>query len=882
MKVFQLAKELGVGSFDLLEKIAQEGMSVKNHMVTLAPEDVEKIRGFFAVKAPEKKVTKKKAVRKKTTKKATTKKEESVAEAPKASPTATVKRRSAAVIVKRQEKKLAESEEASPTLEEETLEATSETSTSISEVSQDIAEKSEETTTPVLETKLEGQRKLEIVSEAPVEKSPEKDEEKEKTPELQTKKFHSFTPIYVPEKKETEAKEKEGDADISESGKKKQAAAKKRLGGLAAMMSKSKNSKSRDLTQMKAEEEMRSYGLMGRSMYMPAKRKRQFSGVGKETEITEIKDSKRLVVIHDVVTAKDLAQKLSTKFSTLADKVLEINLLLKEDDALGLKLTEEIANLYNYRVENRAFNEEKVLSGKTSQESKSDLPLRAPVITIMGHVDHGKTTLVDHIRSTKVAQGEAGGITQHIGAYNVEVKGSTITFLDTPGHSAFSAIRERGANITDIVVLVVAADDGVMPQTRESIRFCQQAEVPLIVAINKMDKEGSNPDRIKQELVEFNLTPEDWGGDTQFIPISALKGEGIDELLEAIALQAEIMELRAETKGKAQGVVIESKVEVGRGAVTTVLIQEGTLKKGDSIVVGESYGRARTLTDYAGKDVKSAGPSYPVSVIGLNGAPQPGDQLNVVKNEREAKKVVDNRVNDRKLLEQGPKKVMSLEDFFADAAGEGNNKVLNLIVRADVQGSFEAIKNAVEGMGNEEVSVKVIGGGVGGINDNDVKLAKDAEGYIMGFNMRPINTARRLAENYGIDVKTYSIIYELIEDVKLALEGLLEPEYSEKFIGRAQVKDTFNIPNVGVIAGTQVIDGKIERGCHIRLLRDGKILHDGQLASLKRFKDDVKEVKNGLECGISLEKFNDIKVDDVFEAYILEEKKRTLEINQTL
>jgi len=562
----------------------------------------------------------------------------------------------------------------------------------------------------------------------------------------------------------------------------------------------------------------------------------------------------------------------------MIDQCLDLNLLIKTGDYIGMKLATDIAALYDYRVENVAFDEDKII-GKEKKEDRSHLPLRSPIITIMGHVDHGKTTLLDYIRNEKVAAAEAGGITQHIGAYSVEVKGSNLTFLDTPGHAAFAAMRQRGADVTDIVVLIVAADDGVMPQTRESIKFIQNAGKPLIVAVNKMDREGANPDKIKQELTEFNITPEEWGGDTQFCPISALKGDGVDALLEAIALQAEIMDLREDPNGQAEGIVIESKIEQGRGPVATILVQGGTLKKGDAIVVGETYGRARSLTNYRGEQLDSAGPSVPVQVLGLTDAPSPGDSLNVVKNEREAKKIAENRIDERKKLDSvgatAPK--VSLEDFFAAAKDEGpEQKELALIIRSDVQGSFEAIKNAVEGLSNPEVNVRVIAGGVGPISDSDVSMAETSGGFLIGFNMRPSTSARKTAEVKGIDVKTYSIIYELINDVKLAIEGLLVPETVEEFIGRAEVRDTFSVPKIGTIAGSYVIDGAIQSGCNVRLLRDGKIVFDGKMSSLKRFKDDVKEVKNGYECGIALEQYTDIKVGDLFEAYRLIEKKRTL------
>jgi translation initiation factor IF-2 len=532
-------------------------------------------------------------------------------------------------------------------------------------------------------------------------------------------------------------------------------------------------------------------------------------------------------------------------------------------------------------LEDVSFNEDEVLGiGDLSDEAIEKLPLRDPVITIMGHVDHGKTTLLDYIRNAKVAAGEAGGITQHIGAYSVKTKsGKQLTFLDTPGHAAFASMRQRGATVTDVVILVVAADDGVMPQTKESVRFVQEAGVPLIVAINKMDKEGVNPDRIKNELSEFSITPEEWGGETQMVPISALKGDGVDDLLEAVALQAEILELRADPKGKAEGVTIESKVEPGRGPVATILVQTGTLKKGDTIVVGECFGRARSLVDHLGNELKSAGPSMPVQVLGLNEAPSPGDNLNIVKNEREAKRIIQNRVDDRKRLESLPKKsTISLEDFFAQAPSEaGEVKPLNIIARADVQGSFEAIKSSLETLSNSEVEVRVLGGGVGPISESDVQLADASGAIIMGFNMRPVTSARRLAEEKGIDVRTYSIIYQLIDEVKAALEGMLDPEFIEKYIGRVEVKETFVVPKVGTIAGSVVIDGAIKVGCQVRLLRDGKIVFDGKMSSLKRFKDDVKEVKSGYECGVGLEGYNDVKVGDLFEAYIMEEKKRSLE-----
>lgn len=743
---------------------------------------------------------------------------------------------------------------------------------------------------------------------------------------------HRFTPVYIPPKKDDLSKDsldlklkkeshivsidelKDEDSDNPNSKHKKNIvkketgkadyfdeeetldikdkASKKRIGGLATMMSGRPSKipgigKVKDIELFRAEDELKAYSTLsisGKPIYSQVQRKKNFSGTAAKTMITEVKESKRVITVHRGCYASDMAQKLSIKFRELADSALDINLLLKEDDYLGFTLCSEVAALFKYRVEDRAFDETKIIntnsaSAEEKKVSKDNLPSRNPIITIMGHVDHGKTSLLDYIRKEKVAQGEAGGITQHIGAYSVKVNDKTLTFLDTPGHAAFASMRQRGADVTDIVVLVVAADDGVMPQTKESIRFCQQAKVPIIVAVNKIDKEGVNPEKIKHELGEFNIIPEEWGGDTQFVHVSALKGTGVDDLLESIALLAEVLDLRAEKKGAAEGVVIESKIEQGRGPVATILVQKGTLFKGDAIVVGETFGRARSLTDHTGKLLQEAPPSTPIQILGLDNPPSPGDILNVVKNEKEAKRIADHRIDERKKLENAPeRKKVTLEDFFSAGSADSEGvKSLNLIIRSDVQGSYEAIKQAIEGLQNTEVQAKVIGGGVGPINDNDVMLAASSNGFIIGFNMRPVTSARKLAEEKGIDVKTYSIIYELINDVKLAIEGLLEPETVEEFIGRAEVKETFVVPKIGTIAGSMVVDGKIQRGCSIRLLRNGKIVFDGKLSSLKRFKDDVKEVSSGYECGIGLENFNDLKIDDIFEAYLKIEKKRTLE-----
>jgi len=860
-KVFELAKEIGVGAIDLVEQLKGLGLNVRNHMVSLSDEEIEKAIAGLAPKedVTKKKVTKKKVAKKKAAKKVVKKVTAADVEGPvvtevdevvvKSDKPKTVTRKK--VIKKKidmfvEEKPQGLQVVSRPEVEEEVVEAAATT-----------------------ETKTETEPGSGIFKE----------------------KMHTFTPIFTPEAKKKEDKPTTTAGTSAKPERTRVAGApdavagaadqKKRMGDLASIVAK--KGKVKDLTMVRADESLKLATVVtGRQIYTPMKRKRIFSGATRKTEITEVKDSKRVVHVFGVVTASDLADKLAQKFDIFQNNALNFNLLIKKDDYIGVKLASELSAQYGYRVENKAFDEDKVI-GIEAKEEKSHLPLRNSIITIMGHVDHGKTTLLDNIRKTKVTAGEAGGITQHIGAYSVKVGKSTLTFLDTPGHAAFGSMRQRGADVTDIVVLVVAADDGVMPQTKESIKYAKKAGSPIIVAVNKMDKDGATPDRVKQELTEFELVSEDWGGDTMFVPISALTGDGIDNLLESIKLQAEMMDLRDDDKGNAEGMIIESKIETGRGPVATVLVQKGTLKKGDAVVCGENYGRARSLMDTTGKTIQSAGPSIPVQILGFNTVPSPGDTLNVIKNEREAKKVVENRIAERQKLENAKKPtVASLEDFFAATpiGDQTEKKILNLVVRSDVQGSFEAIRDAIESIGNDEVGVEVLAGGVGAITDNDVQMANNANGYIIGFNMRPVTSARKMSENLGVEIRTYSIIYELINDVTMAVEGMLEPEKIEKYIGRAEVRDTFTIPKIGTVAGSAVIDGKIERGCNIRLLREGKIMYDGKLSTLKRFKDEVKEVANGYECGMALEGYDDIKANDLIEAYLLEEKKRKLESDQ--
>ena len=507
-----------------------------------------------------------------------------------------------------------------------------------------------------------------------------------------------------------------------------------------------------------------------------------------------------------------------------------------------------------------------------TEDSAEDLKPRSPVVVVMGHVDHGKTSLLDAIRDTAVTDTEAGGITQHIGAYRVKCKGQDITFLDTPGHAAFTAMRQRGAMATDIAILVVAADDGIMPQTIEAINHAKAAEVQIIVAINKMDKPTANPDRIMQQLTEHSLVPEEWGGDVICVPVSAKTHDGIDNLLENVLLVAEMLELKANPDRRAKGVVIEARLDKGRGPVATLLVQNGTLNAGDIIVAGTAVGRVRQMTDENGKVVKSAGPSVPVEITGLAETPDAGDGFDAVSDERLARELVEQRKEKIKNELFSSKEKVTLDNLFSQLS-DGDLKELNIIVKADVQGSVEAVKDSLHKLSNDEVKVSVIHGGVGAINESDVMLAQASGAIIVGFNVRPDAVAKATAERDGVDVRTYRVIYEAIEEIEAAMKGMLAPKFREVILGTVEVRDTYKISNVGTIAGCHVTNGKVTRACQIRVVRDGIVISEDTIKSLRRFKDDVKEVAQGYECGIGLEKFADIKEGDVFEAFIMEEYK---------
>ncbi|KEJ01539.1 translation initiation factor IF-2 [Clostridium botulinum A2B7 92] len=584
-----------------------------------------------------------------------------------------------------------------------------------------------------------------------------------------------------------------------------------------------------------------------------------------------------ITMTSDTITVKEISDKLEKSYAEVIKELMLMGVMASVNQEINFEMAEKLAAKFDMEILKEDEDEKEDLEDiLKDNEEEEYLQKRSPIITVMGHVDHGKTSLLDAIRKSKVTSTEAGGITQHIGAYTVELNGEAITFLDTPGHAAFTAMRARGAQVTDIVILVVAADDGIMPQTQEAISHCKAANVPLIVAINKIDRPGANIDKVKQELTEYGLVAEDWGGDTICVPVSAHTKEGIDDLLEMILLSSEILELKANPNRKAKGTVVEAKLDKGRGPVATLLVQNGTLRVGDSIVVGSTYGRIRAMFDDKGRNIESAGPSTPVEILGLSEVPEAGDKFYQTKEEKTARGIADKRkekIRDEYL--QSTHKV-SLEDLY-NQIQEGTVKELGLIVKADVQGSVEALKQSLEKLSTEEVKVRVIHGGVGAINETDVTLATASNGIILGFNVRPDNNAIIASERDGVDIKTYRIIYDAIEDIKSAMLGMLEPEFKEVVIGTAEVRQVYKISSVGTIAGAYIQTGKLARNAGARVIRDGIVIFESELASLKRFKDDAKEVAQGYECGLSIEKFNDIKEGDIIECFIMEEiKKKTL------
>jgi len=593
----------------------------------------------------------------------------------------------------------------------------------------------------------------------------------------------------------------------------------------------------------------------------------------KKTEVTVPKPIKRIIRIAEVIAVGDLAKRMGVKGGGLIKKLMEMGVLVNINQLIDADVASLAASEFGYEVEKVSLERQDIL------ERREDLPeqlkSRPPVVTIMGHVDHGKTMLLDAIRKTNVVGGEAGGITQHIGAYDVELENGHVVFIDTPGHEAFTAMRARGAQVTDVVVLVVAADDGVMPQTKEAIDHARAAKVPIVVAINKIDKPTANPEKVKKDLAEYGLVPEQWGGSTLVAEVSAKQKTGIKELLDSILLQAEILELKANPDKPARGVIIESKLDKGRGPVATLLVQEGTLRAGDAFIAGSHYGRVRAMLNDKGQKIEKAPPSTPVEVVGFTDVPEAGEMFIVVSEERMAKQISLYRQDKIREKELSKLSKVSLEELY-DKIKKGEVKELNVIIKADVQGSIEAVKEALKKLSTDAVKVNVLHDAVGGITETDVNLAAASNAIIIGFNVRPGPKAQLLADQEHVDIRNYSVIYDAITDIKNALEGLLEPTYKEHILGRAQVIQVFNIRKVGMVAGSLVTDGKVVKGSHARLLRDNVVVYDGRISSLRRFKDDMKDCSQGLECGIGIENFNDVKLGDVIESYEVEEVQARL------
>ena len=601
-----------------------------------------------------------------------------------------------------------------------------------------------------------------------------------------------------------------------------------------------------------------------------AKRRQEERDKMQRLQLEIAKKQQLKVEIPDEIAVGELASRMKKTAAEVVKQLFKLGVFASVSDVIDYDTAALVAMELGCKVEKEVIVtvEEKLIDDRADTEE--ELVPRAPVVVVMGHVDHGKTSLLDYIRHANVASGEAGGITQHIGAYTVEINGSPITFLDTPGHEAFTSMRARGAMVTDIAILVVAADDGIMPQTVESINHAKAANIPIVVAINKMDKVGANPERIKQQLTEYDIVSEEWGGDTIVCPISAKTGMGIENLLENLVVQAEVLELRANPNRAARGTVIEARLDKGRGPIMTVLVQNGTLKLGDIIIAGTCVGRVRTMINDKGQRVTEAGPSTPVEISGLSDVPSAGDVFNAVADERMARELAEERRISMSGGTAAAAKKVSLEDLFSQIQA-GEMKTLNLIVKADVQGSAEAVKTSLEKISNEEVRVKVIHSGVGAINESDVMLAATSGAIIVGFNVRPDTAARDSAARSNVDIRMYRVIYDCINEVEAAMKGMLAPKFKESVIGHAEVRETYKVSKVGTVCGCYCTDGKIQRGCQVRVLRDNIVIHEGELASLRRFKDDVKEVASGYECGMQIEKFNDVKIGDIIECFVMEQ-----------
>jgi len=856
LRVYELARDLNMTNKVLLEKLDDLDISVKSHMSTLDDDIIAQIKSSF-FSTPEKKETIEETRIKPTVIRRRRKKVKvEVSATPDAEPEAAgdgaEEADKEAIAAEVTEESVAEGE----TLKE--LEAAEPQEASAAEVEEKPAVK--EVKKPKKAAKKEPSAKI---IKLPV-KPPEKPlKEKKAEPKKATAKVEKRRPIG---KKAAAAPPPQEVAPVAKEAKKRKRKKKFEESDVDKKFLKKKISfKKKAVVE---GEDLYAGGFRPRKQRKMGKGKKPVGG--QKTQITVAKAIKRRIKIDEAIVLSELAKRMGIKANEIIKAMMAMGSMATVNQTIDFDTAALIAGEFEYEVERASFEEETILKQETDDPEK--LAPRPPVVTIMGHVDHGKTSLLDVIRKTRISETEAGGITQHIGAYHVKTSKGLIAFLDTPGHEAFTAMRARGAQVTDIVVLVVAADDGVMPQTTEAINHSRAAEVPIIVAINKIDKQNAEPEKVKRELAEIGLTPEDWGGDTIFVNVSAKEAEGIDDLLEMISLQAEVLEFKANPDKLASGHVVEAKIDSGRGAVATVLVREGTLRVGDPVVCGMHYGRIRAMLDDQGHQLESAGPSVPVEIVGLSGVPMAGDEFLALKDEKNAKQVSEHRQQKQRSKELAQSSRLSLDKLY-ERMQEGEVKDLNLIIKADVHGSIEALNDSLTKLSNDEVKVNVVHSASGTIAESDVSLATVSNAIIIGFNVRPSPKVQSLANEENVDMRFYNVIYDVIKDVKNAMVGMMASTFEEHVMGTAEVREVFQIPKIGNIAGCYVTDGKMERGQKMRLLRDGVVVFEGKNSSLRRFKDDVKEVQTGYECGIGIENFNDIKVGDTIDCYYLEEIK---------
>ncbi len=861
LRVYELAKELDIPNTDLLEQIDSLGIQIKGHMSSLDEEQAQLIRDMATGRSQQ--LIEEKRVRR-----------------------GVIRRRRKIV-------KTEVAAETAPPVEEQ-AEAEVE-----AELPPPVVEGEAPEVEPEKPEKVEPD--VEVAKKKKLAKKVKEKEKKVKKPRRRAKKGVSAKIIKLPERvPEAVTEPEKAEPKVEESMKavekvvepvpgppKPEAEAKKRPG-------KPKKKKGKRARVGEGEERPMRRGLPSRrkevvtgdDLYARrrgpgrmmkgrrAARARAIAKDIKQTEITIPKAAKRRVKLDEAITVANFAKSMGVKAREVITKLMELGLMATVNQAIDFDTASLVATEFDYEAEKTGFEEAEILQAIPDKEE--DLKTRPPVVTIMGHVDHGKTSLLDAIRQTKVTEGEAGGITQHIGAYNVKLDAGLVVFLDTPGHEAFTAMRARGAQVTDLVVLVVAADDGVMQQTVEAINHAQAAGVQILVAINKIDKENADPDRVKRELAERGLNPEEWGGDTTMVEVSATQKTGLDELLELILLQAELMELKANPDKKSRGRVVEARLDRGKGPLATVLVQEGTLRAGDPFVCGTFYGRVRAMLDERGSKVAEAPPSMPVEVHGISGVPLAGDELVVVNDDKQAKQVAAHRQLQLREAELSQATKVTLDTLF-ERIKEGETKELKIVLKADVQGSLEAITDSLNNLSTKEIKVNIIHSAAGAVTETDVMLSSASDAITIGFSVRASQKAQELAEAEKVDLRFYDVIYQLVAEVRDAMEGMLEPIYKEHFVGRAEVLKTFHISKIGTVAGSMVKEGRVERGAKIRVLRDNVVINDSKIASLRRYKDEVKEVKAGQDCGIIIENFNDIKIDDILETYTIEEIRPVLE-----